>query len=308
MVTIHQGLVDQNGNFRDRSRKKEGYLTPKFDDSKPFAALVTAWFPYSQTINISYWKDWYQTEQENVVVYGNFMESVGTLYTPKIATDKGKNAAGTVLSNTWQTYKNPDPSDPKSNPTSDEYVLDNHIEALVVKTNTGYAATAFRTITPDSPLLKNAKYGRKLTRHDDGSYRIHDDDGNIQFKHPSGLSIKIGKDGDDIPLESPFPEHAKNVQDYAGKILSRIIVPSNVGNIIVIIDGEGSIKIEHPVNNFVFDINQSGKLEVSNSTTDLRVLVDTLNDIVGAIVVNDGVGPNIGNLANLKTANATLLK
>ncbi len=288
MITIHQGLVDQNGNFRDRSRKAEGYLGPKFDVSKPFPALVTAWFPYSQTINISYWKDWYQTEEQSVVVYGNFMEAVGTLYTPKIATDKGKIKGTDTETNTWQTYKNPNPrEEPKSNPNSDEYVLDNHIEALVVKTNVGYAATAFRTITPDSPLLKNAKYGRCLKRHDDGSYHIHDEDGNIQFKHPSGLSVKIGKTGDDIPLDSPLPDHAKNVQDYAGKVIA---------------------KIQHPSGSII-DYDDDGLLGMTSGTGEnLKIVIDTFIDEVAKIVVNDGVGPDVAALNQIKADILKLLK
>ena len=113
---------------------------------------------------------------------------------------------------------------------------------------------------------------------------------------------------DDIDLSESFPFHEKNVQDYNGEIIMEFTIPSAVGDIIVTFDGQGSFKIDHPVNTFVFDINKDGKLEVSNATTDMRVLLDTLNDIVGAIVVNDGVGPNATNLANLKTANATLLK
>ena len=200
-MIILNANVDKNGNYLDSSRKKRGYIGQKWDDKLPFAALVTAWFPNSQTINISYWTPWGQVEQQSVIVYGDFMEAVGTIKTPKLATAKG-----TETENSWQTYKSPT----QDNPSSDEYVLDNHIEAMVFKINGGYAATAFRAITPDSPLLKNAKYGRCLKRHDDGSYHIHDEDGNIQFKHPSGLSVKVGNSTDDITLQSAIHDHAKN--------------------------------------------------------------------------------------------------
>jgi hypothetical protein len=295
----HKGRTDEEGNFRDQSREKDGYINKKWNEKLPFEALVTAWFPGSQTINVSYWTPFGQKEIEHVSVYGNFMEAVGTIKTPRIATAKG-----TDTENSWQIYKNPSQDDPNS----DQYVLDNHIGAFIYKTNTGYVANGFRFVTPDSPLLKNAKYGRTLTRYDDGSYRIHDDDGNMQFKHPSGLSIKIGKTGDDIDLDSPLPNHAKNVQDYDNSVVIKYTIPSDEGEITIEADGLGNIKLTHPNNSFEFNIDKDGKLEAKNATTSLKKLHDDMNDIVAAIVVNDGVGPNTGNLTTLKTATDTLLK
>ena len=276
-MIIHQANVDKNGNYRDRSRKDDGYIR-KFDDSNPFPALVTAWYPSSQTIDVSAWTPWGQKEIEGVVVYGDFMQSVGTIKTPKIATAKGLDTE-----NSWQTYRNPN----QANPSSDEYVLDNHIEALVTKTSVGYATLSFRFATPDSPLLNNAKYGRTLKRYDDGSYKIHDDDGNMQFKHPSGLNIRIGNSTSDIDLEVPFPDHAKNVQDYAGEIIA---------------------KFEHPAGSTI-DYDNDGLLGITSGTSEnLKVVIDSFIDEVIKIIVNDGVGPDVSALNVLKADLAKLLK
>lgn len=277
-LTVYHGTTDKNNNFRDRSRSKDGYMLNKWDDTLPFRALVTAWFPASQTINVSVPTNVGQRELSNVIVYGGFMEAVGEIKTPKIATGKG-----TDTENTWQVYRN----DSQLNPSSSEYVLDNHIEALVTKTNIGYAATAFRFVTIDSPLLQNAKYGRTLKRYDDGSYRIHDDDGNMQFKHPSGFNTRIGDSLDDIELDAPLPDHEKNVQDYDGKVLA---------------------KIEHPSGSII-DYDDDGLLGITSSTSEnLKTLIDSFIDEVKKIVTNGGTNPDVPALTQLQTDLANLLK
>lgn len=297
--TVHQSTVDKNNNFRDRPRDKDGYVLGKWDDTIPFRALVTAWFPASQTINVTVPTNVGQREFESVIVYGGFMEAVGTVKTPKIATGKG-----TDTENTWQTYRN----DKQLNPSNSEYVLDNHIEALVTKTNVGYAATAFRFVTPDSPLLANAKYGRTLTRYDDGSYRIHDDDGNMQFKHPSGLSTKIGKNGDDISLDAPLPDHEKNVQDYDGKVVIKHIIPSSEGDYIFEFDGNGLAKIEHPSGSII-DYDSGGLFGVTSGTGEnLKKALDDIIDSVLQIVTNGGTNPDYTKLNQVKADLIKLLK
>lgn len=296
----HQGLVDKDGNYRDQSRKKDGYLPQKRDDRLPFEALVTAWFPSSQTINVTYWDDWGQHEIEQVIVYGDFMESVGTIKTPKIATSKG-----TDSENTWQLYR--DENSNQANPSSDEYVLNNHIAALVFKTSVGYAANSFRFTTQSSPLLANAKYGRTLKRYDDGSYRIHDDDGEMQFKHPSGLSVKIGKTGDDIALDPVFPDHAKNVLEYASGVVVKYTIPSAIGDIFITSDGTGVVKIEHPTG-AIFEIGSTGLFSMENATTNLRQLHDDMNTIVTAIDASVNGGAQASALTALRVLTALLLK
>lgn len=297
----HKGLVDSNGNFRDQSREKDGYLPKKRDNRLPFEATVTAWFPASQTINVSYWDDWGQHEIEQVIVYGNFMESVGTIKTPKIATSKG-----TDSENTWQLYR--DDNSNQANPSSDEYVLNNHIAALVFKTSVGYAANSFRFTTPSSPLLANAKYGRTLKRYDDGSYKIHDDDGEMQFKHPSGLNVKVGKTGDDIPLDVPFPDHAKNVQDFGGKVTIKYTIPSSEGDYIFEFDGNGLAKIEHPSGSIV-DYDSSGLLGITSGTGEnLKKALDDIIDSVLQIITNGGTNPDYTKLNQVKADILKLLK
>jgi hypothetical protein len=297
-MKIHQANVDRSGNYRDRSRSKDGYIH-KFDDSNPFPALVTAWYPNSQMIDVSVPVDWGQKEIEAVTVYGNFMESVGTIKTPKIATAKG-----TDTENSWQLYRNPN----QSNPSNDEYVLNNHIEALVVKTSIGYAASSFKFVTSDSPLLQNAKYGRTLERFDDGSYRIHDEDGNIQFKHPSGYSKKIGNSVDDIDLEVAFPEHEKNALEYVDGIVIQEIIPSAIGDIIITYDGTGNVKLEHPTGS-ITDYDELGLLGITSSTGEnLKTIIDSFITEVAKIVVAYGTGPDVAALTQLQLDLALLLK
>lgn len=294
MHKIHQGSVDINGNFRDISRSKEGYLVPENNDL-PFPALVVAWYPKSQTIDVNIPTRYGQTIQQGVVVYGNFFEATGSIYTPKIVTQLKTTGYTTIR------------EDDQKDSTSDNYVLNNNIEALVFKTSYGYAASCFRFLTSDSPLLNNVVAGRKISRHDDGSYYIHDEDGNMQFKHPSGFNIKVGSSPDDIDLDTPFPEHEKNVLDYADSIIMDFTIPSDAGEIFVAVDGTGSIKISHPAGS-TFEIANDGKFDMLNATTNLKKLHDDMNAIVAAIVVNNGTGPNLGALTQLLADTATLLK
>lgn len=238
MRKFHRGNVDQNGNYRDKGRKSSGYLEG-INSDLPFPAVVTAWHPKSQTIEVVRPIPNGNINYDSVVVYGNFFEAAGTIQGPKIAT--------TLKDDGFTTYRD----DEQVDPTSDRYVLDNHIEAIVFPVSVGnkivYAAQSFRFLTENSPLLNNVKEGRKITRHDDGSYSIHDDDGNIQFTHPSGLNIRVGSSIDDIELDEPFPPHEKNVLDYATGVIAEIKVPSVAGEIVIFLDGDGGVKVTHPV-------------------------------------------------------------
>jgi len=219
MQIFHRARTDEKGNFKSRSRMEEGYLG-RIDEDHPFPALVTAWYPKSQTMDVSRPISNGLIEYQGVVVYGNFFEETGTIQTPKIATEKKIQDITTI--------RNPNSSN--ADPTSDNYVLDNHIEALVYKISVGngygFAASSFRFLNPSSVLLNNSKPGRKIVRHDDGSYYIHDADGNIQFRHPSGLKLRAGKTLNDMDLDIPFPTHEKNSIDYGGEIVARLEHPS----------------------------------------------------------------------------------
>ncbi len=209
---IHEGTTDDEGNYRGVSRKKEGYISPHLSNV-PFPALVTAWYPKQQTIDVNVATRYGQTTLEKVQVYGSFFEATGTIQSPKIAV--------TFDDDGYSTIRKPE----QELPTSDEYVLDNNIEALVFKTSVGYAAQSFRFLSSSSPMLNNVKPGRKITRHDDGSFYIQDEDGNSQLKHPSGLNIRIGNSDDDIELDEDFPEHEKNKIDYASGVKCYVEYP-----------------------------------------------------------------------------------
>lgn len=260
MSKIHQGRVDKNGNYRGTSRKNDGYLLPG-SDGMPFPALVTAWFPKSQTMNVVVPTRFGQTIFEGVVIYGNFFEATGSIQGPKIGTQKKDDGYTTIL------------EEDQKDSTSNNYVLDNHIEALVFKTSVGYAASCFRFLNPDSPMLNNVKYGRKITRHDDGSYFIHDDDGNFQFKHPSGLDIKVGDSVDDIELDTPFPEHEKNKQAYAGGLKAKIEIPINdTDKHLINIDPSGAkpiISINHATEGVIELDGTNLKLTQQGTTLDI---------------------------------------
>jgi len=208
----HQGRVDAQGNYRNIGRKAEGYFDILSD--KPFAALVTAWHPKSQTIDVIVPVQYGNIELDEITVYGNFFESTGTILTPKIAT--------TLDDDGYSTIQKPE----QINPTSDEYVLNNHIEALIFKTNSGeYSTNSFRFLSADSQMLNNVKEGRKISRHDDGSFSVHDEDGNYQFKHASGLNVRVGDSDADIELDESFDEHLKNKADYAAGIKAYVEYP-----------------------------------------------------------------------------------
>lgn len=290
----HQGNTDRSGNFRDISREREGYFGVESKDL-PFPALVTAWYPKSQTMDVIRPTEIGSIEYEGVVVYGNFFEETGTIQTPKLATVLKEDGYTTIRD---ENQKDKD---------SEEYVLNTHIEAIVYKTSVGYAANAFRFLGPESSMLNNIKEGRKITRHDDGSLYIHDEDGNMQFVHPSGLNIKIGNSIDDIELEEDFPPHEKNVTDYDGEIIIDITAPSAAGDVDISLDGNGSIKLDHPGGS-VFEVDATGKFDMSNSTISLKKINDDMNDIVAAIIVAEGVGPDTAKLTTLKTQTSTLLK
>ena len=86
-MIIHQGRTDKDGNYRDRSRPKDGYIKEQLGKNGiPFEALVVAWYPRSQTIDAVVPTRYGQTVIEGIVVYGNFFESTGTIQGPKIAT------------------------------------------------------------------------------------------------------------------------------------------------------------------------------------------------------------------------------
>jgi hypothetical protein len=265
----HQGRVDRQGNFRDKSRKEDGYL---IDDEimHPTPALVTAWYPKQQTIDVIVPKNMYNITYENVVVYGNFFEASGNLCSPKIATSLSEDKQS------YTTIRTPEQKDK----TSDKYVLDNHIEALIFKTSVGYAASSFRFLKADSPLLNNAKEGRKISRHDDGSYYIHDEDGNIQFKHPSGLNIRIGNSIDDMDLDVPFPDHEKNVADYDDQVKVKLNHPAGY---IFEIEDDGTGNITSPTKlNFTapeVNISASTKFKVTSPESEM-----TGNLTVGAVI------------------------
>ena len=281
-MIIHQGRVDPEGNYKDRSRRKDGFIREQLGKNGiPFEALVVAWYPRSQTIDAVVPTRFGQTVIEGIVVYGNFFESTGTIQGPKIATTFKEGQYNTVRDNE------------QSDPTSDKYVLDNNIAALVFKTDVGeynsagFATSSFRILTDKSTLLTNAKSGRKITRHDDGSYSIRDEDGNYQFKHPSGFNYRIGSSVDDIDLEVPFPDHEKNVQDYNGEVF---------------------VKFEHPAGSII-DYDNTGLLGVTSGTSEnLKVIIDSFIDEVSKIVVANGTGPDTAALAQLKTDLSKLLK
>jgi hypothetical protein len=217
MRKVHHGRTDKSGNFRNISRKEEGYLKG-IDEDHPFPALVTAWYPTSQTIDVARPVENGVIEYKGVIVYGDFFDATGTIRSPKIATKLKENG--------YTAFRNND----QINPSSNDYVLDNHIEAIVFKVagrnDFAYVSNSFRFINTDSPLLNNARPGRKIIRHDDGSYYIHDDDGNIQFRHPSGLNVRVGSSVSDMDLEVPFPPHEKNATNYGGEVITRVDHPS----------------------------------------------------------------------------------
>lgn len=209
----HYTSSDREGNIREMSRDKTGQIKREAENS-PFEALVTAYYPKSQTIDFNRPTKFGQTVSQNAVVYGDFFQATGTIQSPKIAT--------TFDEEGFSTIRKPEQEDKNSS----EYVLDNNIAALVFKTDFGYVTSSFRFLSVDSPMLNNVKPGRKITRHDDGSFYIQDEDGNSQFKHPSGLNIRIGDSDDDIELDEDFPPHEKNELDYASGVKVYVEYPS----------------------------------------------------------------------------------
>lgn len=274
MPSKHYTSSDSDGNIREIPRKETGQLEHQ-SHSLPFPALVTAWYPKSQTIAVNMPTRFGQTVSEIVVVYGDFFQSTGVIRAPKIAVTLGEDG--------YSTVREPD----QKNPASGKYVLDNNIEALVFKTSFGYAASSFRFLTADSSMLNNVKPGRKIVRHDDGSYYIHDDDGNMQFKHPSGLNIKAGFTLSDIFLEDPFPPHEQNVIDYGGTI---------------------QVKVEHPLGSIV-KYDGAGLLEITGPTgKNLKTIIDSFIDEVAKIIVLNGTSPDVNALNLLKADLLLLLK
>ena len=253
MRKMHYGNVDQNGNYRDKSRKSDGYLEG-INNDLPFAAVVTAWHPKSQTIEVVRPIPNGNINYDSVIVFGNFFEATGTIQGPKIAT--------TLKDDGFTVYRDKDQVDP----TSDKYVLDNHIEAIVEPVSSGntvaYISSRFRFISENSPLLNNVKEGRRITRHDDGSFYIHDEDGNFQFHHPSGLNFKAGNSPDDIELDEPFSPHEKNVTDYADDITIAVTIPNSDGNHKLISDSTG-VFLEHKEGGKI-GYDDSNKLVFSN--------------------------------------------
>ncbi|MCK5606070.1 hypothetical protein KAR91_29495, partial [Candidatus Pacearchaeota archaeon] len=213
MLKKHNTSSDREGNIKEMSRDKTGQIKREAENS-PFEALVTTYYPKSQTIDVNRPTRFGQTVSETVVVYGDFFQATGMIKSPKIA--------ATFDDDGFSTIRNPE----QKLPTSDKYVLDNNIVALVFRTDFGYATSSFRFLTADSPMLNNVKPGRKITRHDDGSFYIQDEDGNSQFKHPSGLNIRIGDSDDDIELDEDFPPHEKNELDYASGVKVYVEYPS----------------------------------------------------------------------------------
>ena len=136
-------------------------------------------------------------------------------------------------------------------------------------------------------MINNCKVGRKISRHDDGSYLIHDEDGNVQFKHPSGLDIRIGSSTDDIVLELPFPDHAKNVADYDEKVV---------------------IKVKHPSGS-ILEYDEDGIFDITRGTGEnLKTIIDSFITEVSKIVVANGTGPDVAALTQLQADLALLLK
>jgi len=295
----HHGNTDENGNYGDRSRKKDGYLEG-INKDLPFAAIVTAWHPKSQTIEVVRPIPNGNINYDSVVVYGDFFEATGTIQTPKIAT--------TLKDDGYTTYRDFEQKDP----TSDKYVLENHIEAIVFPVSVGnkveYAAQNFRFLTADSPLLNNIKEGRKISRHDDGSTTIHDEDGNYQFTHPSGLNVRVGNSIDDIELDEPFPPHEKNELDYIAGVVTEIKVPSAIGEVKLSLDGTGAVSLEHPSGSvFVYDV--AGLLDLTSSTGEnLKTIIDSFITEVSKIIVANGTGPDVAALTQLQLDLALLLK
>lgn len=299
MPKMHYGNVDENGNYRGRSRKSDGYLEG-INNDLPFAALVTAYHPKSQTIDVIRPIPNGNINYDSVIVFGGFFEATGTIQGPKIAT--------TLKDDGFTVYRDKDQVDP----TSDKYVLDNHIEAIVEPVSSGntvaYISSRFRFISENSPLLNNVKEGRKITRHDDGSTSIHDEDGNYQFTHPSGLNIRVGSSVDDIELDEPFPPHEKNVLDYATGIIAEIKVPSAIGEIVLTLDGAGGIKLDHPTGS-VFEYDAAGLLDVTGSTgKNLKTIINAINGEVQKIVVANGTSPDVAALILLQTDLGLVLK
>lgn len=248
MKTYHKPKVDSQGNYRDKGRDQEGYLR-KVNDDIPFPALVTAWYPKSQTIDVARPVQNGIIEYDSVIVYGGFFDSIGTIHTPDIATEKKE------FNYTLARDSNSD----KADPTSEKYVLNNHIEALVFKISVGntfaFASNSFRFVNPDSVLLNNAKKGRRITRLSDGSYYIHDSDGNIQLRHPSGLNLRIGDSTTDIDLDIPFPSHGRNSVEYGGEI---------------------AVKLDHP-SGTNFEVTKTGTLNASSVESINLEAIDEIN-------------------------------
>lgn len=291
----HLTSSDRDGNIREMSRDKTGQIKREAENS-PFVALVTAYYPKSQTIDVNRPTRFGQTVSETVIVFGDFFQATGMIQSPKIAT--------TFDADGFSTIRKPE----QKLPTSDEYVLDNNITALVFKTDFGYVTSSFRFLDKDSPMLNNSKPGRKITRHDDGSTSIHDEDGNYQFTHPSGLNIRAGSSVDDIELDEPFPPHEKNVLDYATGIIAEIKVPSAIGVIKLTLDGAGGTKLDHPTGS-VFEYDAAGLLEVTSSTSEnLKTIINAINGEVQKIVVANGTSPDVAALIQLQADLALVLK
>jgi len=272
----HQTQSDRHGVHYDRLSPENNHVSDKDFGIIPFRAIVVAYYGKSQMVDVIYQREGSIGFLSGVDVYGSHGNLLGTLETPDIGAEESKLEYGYNL-------------DPIKNPDKVEIgESKNNIECLVKKTTDGFATSEFRALNEDNPLWMNAKKGRKITSYADGSYKVSDKDGNIEFVHVSGFRIKIGDSVDPIVLDDKMGVHQLNKANYVGK--TNYLVEHPLG---------GKTGFD-PTGKLIAE-NSIGKVGVDILEASIDEIVKVIDEIV-KIIVAQGTGPDIAALTLIKTS------
>lgn len=279
----HNTQTDHHGVNLDRINFDNERVYNKDFGAIPFKAIVVAYYGKSQMIDVVYPRDGGTGFLSGIEVYGNHGDLLGSITTPDIGIEK-----------TVDGYN----LDPPDNPDRVEIgERKNSVECMVQRTVDGFAALGFRAVHEDNPLWLNSKAGRTITSYSDGSYYVHDKDGNSEFVHPGGLRIKIGDSPDPIVMEDAMPVHKNNKTKYADStnyIIEHPKLSAKIG-----FTPDGAIFIENSEGKM--GVTDAGKITVENSSGKLGVKIGGIIDEINKIIVAQGTGPDVAALETLKT-------
>lgn len=265
-MLFHNTQTDDNGVNLDR----KGIDNERVEDNEfgmiPFKAIVVAYYAKSQMVDVVYYRDGGTAPLSGVDVYGDHGDLLGSLTTPDLAIEK-----------TTEGYNLDPPTDPDRVEIGERK---NNIECLVQRTVDGFATSQFRALHEDNPLWLNSKPGRKIISYADGSYYVHDKDGNSEFVHPGGLRIKIGDSPGSIVMEDDMPVHSGNKSSYPSKT---------------------NYLIEHPLLSAKIGFDDTGKIISENSVGKVGVKIGEIIDEINKIIVVEGTSPDVAALTILKT-------